>query len=133
MKISLQVMENNSQIAFLGIRLSSITKDSISVGLIYIENEKVKVFLSEEKMKLVKSIIKPELHVFFEEAIRAYQRNESRLSLNDIIKAHVYQNGIVKITRPSPIALPTEGYTIEAFFERAINDGTTLKLKSVKK
>jgi L,D-peptidoglycan transpeptidase YkuD (ErfK/YbiS/YcfS/YnhG family) len=126
-------MEYNSQLAFLGIRLSSITKDSISVGLIYIENETVKVFISEEKMKLVKSIIKPELHNFFDSAIRAYQKNESRLTLNDIIRAHVYQNGIIKITKPSPIAFPNDSYTIEAFFERAINDDTTLKLKSVKK
>lgn len=120
------IKDNQGQIAFIAIRISSVTKDSITVGLIYISPLENKVLISEERMKLVKKIIKPHLYNHFKYAIDGYKKSKDKMTTELITRQHVYQNGIIKISQLSPIHLPEE-YTLEDFFKKTICESTLLK------
>lgn len=126
-------MENKSQIAFISIRLESPTDDSICVGLIFISADGNKVFISEEKMKLVKAIVKPHLFNFFKSGIEGYSKRSQDITPEFIDIQHRYQNGIIKISSLKPIALPSENYTIEDFFQKKLCKTEMFKIRKPKK
>jgi hypothetical protein len=92
-----------TSVSFLAFRLSSYCDDSITVGQFYSdENGKVTLLVSDERLKLLRKIIARPLYLNFIKFIK--NCNKHNLVYSDLDYHSRYQNGIIKITYPSPFA-----------------------------
>lgn len=98
-------MKQKHYISFISMRLCHLTNDQITVALIFIEDGKVSVTISENKLKLVRKICPKNVFKLFKFALDQFKKNESTLTLADIERLHIYHNGILKVHKPNPIAL----------------------------
>lgn len=90
-------------ISFLSFRLSSYVDDKITVGQFYSDNNgKVSLIISDDKLKVLKSIIPHTLYLHFTRFIRTCKKHN--LNYSDLIYQSRYQNGIINISYPSPFA-----------------------------
>ena len=99
--------KNKYYISYISCRLCSSTQDQITVAQIFIDNDKVSIEVSENKMKLLKKIVEPNAFRLFKYAVESYKKNESKMNYSDINRLSVYQNGLFKTHKPMPIALET--------------------------
>jgi hypothetical protein len=109
----------NPHISFISCQFDSITEDSITVGIFYINQDgKVKTFISNNKLKIIKKIIPNNLFKFFTNYTKKLDKHN--LIFSDICYLNRYQNGIIKVTKPTPIAIHTLE-EITSFFEKLID------------
>lgn len=99
--------ENKSKyyMSYISYRLSSLTGDYITVAQIFIKNDDVSIIISENKMKLLKKIVPKELYNFFKRNLESYKKYEKELTYSKIDRDYRYFNGMMKIHRPSCMAL----------------------------
>lgn len=100
-----KIEKNKYYISFISCRLCSSTEDQITVAQIFINGDKVFIEVSENKMKLLKKILKPNTFNLFKYAIYSYKKSENELTYSDICRLNIYQNGLIKTHKPKPIAL----------------------------
>ena len=80
-----------------------MTEDHITVGLLYADNEGiVTCFISDERLKIIKKLVSPNLYNHFNRYVKALQNN--KITYSDLDYQSRYQNGYIKITKPSPAA-----------------------------
>jgi hypothetical protein len=90
-----------ANISFLAYKLTSMTDDQITVGLLYADEENyVTPFISTERLKILKKVVPLNVYKNFCNYIKALQRN--KILLADLEYLSVYQNGFIKITKPGP-------------------------------
>ncbi len=92
-----------AHISFLSYRLTSMTDDQITVGLLYANSENyVTPFISTERLKILKKVAPSNVYKNFCNYIKALQKN--KIVLADLEYLSVYQNGFIRITNPGPTA-----------------------------
>ena len=90
-----------AHISFLAYKLTSMTDDQITVGLLYADEENyVTPFISDERLKILKKVAPLNVYKHFCNYIKALQRN--KIMLADLEYLSVYQNGFIKIAKPGP-------------------------------
>jgi hypothetical protein len=96
-----------SYITTLGCRMKGLTSsDIISVAVVFIENEVPKrIMISEKKMDVLKYFLEENVHDFFISIIKGYERNLDKMNYKTLERQSRYQNGIVYVSSPSPIAI----------------------------
>jgi hypothetical protein len=105
-------------ISFLSYKLSSLTDDQITIGLLYADTENyITPFISEERLKILKKIVSPHMYKHFYHYVKALQRNKIKLA--DLDYLSVYQNGFIKITKPGPFAGDID--QAQQMFEKFVN------------
>lgn len=114
-----------AHISFLAYKFSSLTDDHITVGLLYSsDNERVKAFISEERLKILKKLVSSNMYSHFLRYVNSLQENG--ITFLDLNHESKYQNGYIKITSPGPAAC--DEATAKMIFELKIdtnylNDG----------
>jgi hypothetical protein len=106
MPLYLQAELNQYYLSFIHYRFNSAIDESICVGMILIDTKsgECKAKLSDMKMKIAKRIL-PNKNVF-----KAFKWSVEKLVIYDkmtyeyLSRLHVYQNGLIRITNPSPTA-----------------------------
>lgn len=110
-----------AHISFVSCRLSTYLEDSITVGLIYVDDSGVtRIKISENKMKIVKRILSKSAFSLFEFGIKGMVKNAPDLNLSSIDYLHRYQNGLMKIYAPRKIAIEAIEDK-EGFFDNYFN------------
>lgn len=105
-------------ISFLAYKLSSLTDDQLTVGLLYTDDEDIVTpFISEERLKILKKLVSPHMYKNFYNYVKALQRN--KIKLEDLSYLSVYQNGFIKITKPGPFSGDLD--QAKQMFEKFVN------------
>lgn len=93
------------QYSVLSYRMNTHPEECIAVGLIFIDTEtgEFKIRISDVKMKIARKIL-PDKSVFklFEYYVKQFVKAEWTADVLDHSARH--QNGLVKLSRPAPIA-----------------------------
>jgi len=105
-------------------RLSTITNDSITVGLVsFIGDTANKIYISKYKLSLLKKILKPHNYRFFKSILKAYQ-DYSNLDLEKYDWEHKNQNGIIKFQKIHSVIIDTfddKQLFFDSLFEEYVN------------
>ena len=88
-------------ISFLAYRLSTVTDDQLTIGLLYSnDNNEITSLISDERLKILKKLVAPHMYKHFCLYIKALHNNNIKLA--DLEYLSVYQNGFIKISKPGP-------------------------------
>lgn len=110
MALHLQAELNDYYFSFIYYRFNSAIDESICVGMILINTKsgECKAKLSDVKMKMARKIL-PNKNVF-----KSFKWSVEKLVIYDqmtyeyLSRLHVYQNGLIKITKPTPTSCTME-------------------------
>jgi hypothetical protein len=107
-----------AHISFIAYRFSSVTDDSLTVGLFYSDiNNKANLFISNEKLKILKKLISLNMYKNICQYLKKIEKHN--LILSDLIYLSTYQNGYVKVTKPTPFGGKEE--LAKSLFDNHIN------------
>lgn len=125
MPLYLQAELNQYYLSFIHYRFNSAIDESVCVGMILIDTKsgECKAKLSDMKMKIAKRIL-PNKNVF-----KAFKWSVEKLVVYDkmtyeyLSRLHTYQNGLIRITNPSPTMLPMDKFDdiFDAMIEKPFN------------
>jgi hypothetical protein len=95
-----------AHISFISCRLSTYPEDSITVGMIFIDDEgKSSLRISENKMKIIKKILKKNTFSLFKSVVDAMVNRHQEFNLEIIDYLNKHQNGLMKVYPATKIAL----------------------------
>ena len=125
MSLYLKAEINQYYLSFIHYRFNSAIDESICVGMILIDTKsgECKAKLSDVKMKTARKIL-PNKNVF-----KAFKWSVEKLVVYDkmtyeyLSRLHVYQNGLIRITKPSPTACSMDKFDdiFDAMIEKPFN------------
>jgi hypothetical protein len=95
-----------AHISFISCRLSTYPEDSITVGMIFIDDEgKPSLRISDARMKTLKKILQKNAFSLFNSGVKGMVKNRTEFNLETIDYLNRYQNGLMKVHPARPIAL----------------------------
>lgn len=109
-----------AHISFIGCRLSTYPEDTITVGMLFVNEGETQIKISEHKMKILKKILNKHVFSLFESSVKGLVKNVEKLNLDKIDYLHRYQNGLLKIYKPTQVSLE-HIESKETFFEDYFN------------
>lgn len=114
-------------ISYIACRFGNINQDSITVGVIYIdETDKVRIWVSQKRMKVLKSILKNSVFILFKGFVDGMTEfiEEGKGSFAIIAHESYQQNGLVHIIKPTRITTcpDKENSFAKKIFEKYIDN-----------
>ena len=107
-----------THISFIYYRFNTYPEELICVGMIMIDEENHKIKFSDSKMKIAKKILTNK-HVFtmFSNSMKQLSKSDN-INLEAIKKLSIYQNGIIKVDKPSLIQTSLDSF--EELFNKRV-------------
>ena len=107
--------------SYIHYRFNTYSEESICVGMIMLDKETGdnRAKLSDLKLKIASKIL-PNKAVFkmFKMSVTQLVDNQDKISYDNLDRLHRYQNGIIKITKPSIINCSLDNF--DSLFEKTI-------------
>ncbi len=105
-------------LSYIYFRFNTYPEECICVGLIMFDNIESKIKISDVKMKIARKIL-PNKNIFkmFNHSIKQLITNQ-QLTFNDVERLSIYQNGIIKIDKPSKITASID--TFDELFDKRL-------------